>query len=107
MDFKELEMPQDYLFVTTEDGLELECDILKAFRIGETDYIVLLPVPESEDEEAEEDVEALLYRFSVDEEGSPCLEPPESKEEYELAISVFNELFDAETEFEYNEDEIK
>lgn len=83
-----------------EDEREIQAVIIAAFAIEEYpwNYIALLPLLE-EDEEEESDV--ILYRFMVDEEGSPVLELMESDEEYEaVADAFYKELEKMEKETE-------
>lgn len=78
-----------------DDGKDVECEILTIFDVGEQDYIALLPVEESDEEEGT----VFIYRYSEDEEGNPSLENIESDEEYEAVEERFDELLD-EAEFD-------
>lgn len=83
--------------LSLDDGSEVECDILTIFNIDEQDYIVLLPLDENGNENAEGGV--FIYRYFEDEEGNPSLENIESDEEYEIVADRFDELLD-EAEYE-------
>lgn len=83
--------------LSLDDGSEVECDILTIFNIDEQDYIVLLPLDENGNENAEGEV--FIYRYFEDEEGNPSLENIESDEEYEIVADRFDELLD-EAEYE-------
>jgi len=76
------------IFLTTETGDELECDVLGIFDMEGQEYIALLPI-ESET--------AYLYRYSEEEE-EPALDQIESEEEYAKVSAYFMELVEAEEE---------
>lgn len=78
--------------LSLDDGSEVECDILTIFSIDEQDYIVLLPLDENGNENAEGEV--FIYRYFEDEEGNPSLENIEDDEEYEIVADRFDELLD-------------
>ncbi len=82
-----------------EDGERVACEIIALFEAGERDYIALYP------EKDEEDGEVLIYRYDVNEDGTPDLANIESDEEFELVAQAFDELQD-EWEEEY-EDELE
>ena len=82
--------------LTLDDGSELECIVLTIFPAGGKDYIALLPMEQSEEEEGE----VYLYRYLEDEEGNPDLENIEDDDEYEIVADAFDELLD---EQEYDE----
>lgn len=82
--------------LTLDDGSELECVVLTIFPAGDNDYIALLPMDQSEEEEGE----VYLYRYSETEDGQPNLENIESDEEYELVSDAFDEFLDSQ---EYDE----
>lgn len=76
------------IYLETEDGKELECDVLGVFDFEDQEYIALIPV-ESET--------AFLYRYSEVEE-EPALSQIESDDEYERVSAYFMELVEAEEE---------
>ena len=69
--------------LTLDDGREIECVVLTIFPAGGKDYIALLPMDYSEDEN-----------------GQPNLENIEDDDEYEIVADAFDELLD---EQEYDE----
>lgn len=77
-----------------DDGQELECVVLKIFRAGEYEYIAVMP------QDADEDGEVYLYRFSEKPDGQPDLTNIEDDDEYEIAADRFDEILD---EQEFNE----
>lgn len=76
------------IYLETEDGEELECDVLGIFEFEGQEYIAIIPV---------DDETAYLYRYSeVDEE--PALNQIESDEEYARVSDYFMELVEDEEE---------
>lgn len=76
------------IYLETENGEELECDVLGIFELDGQEYIAIIPV----DSET-----AYLYRYSeIDEE--PALNQIESEEEYTRVSEFFMELVEAEEE---------
>ena len=80
--------------LSLDDGSEVECAILTIFELDEQNYIVLLPLDEDGNENAEGEV--FIYRYFEDEEGLPRIENIESDEEYDAAADRFDELLDDE-----------
>lgn len=78
--------------LSLDDGSEVECAILTIFDVKEQDYIVLLPLDEND--EANDDGEVYIYRYSEDEEGNPSLENIEDDDEYEAVADRFDEILD-------------
>ena len=78
--------------LTLDDGSELECVVLTIFPAGGKDYIALLPIEQTEEEEGE----VYLYRYSETEDGQPNLENIEDDDEYEVVADAFDELRDSE-----------
>lgn len=85
---------EDDIMVTLnlDNNQDVECKILTIFEAGGQDYIVLLPLDEKGNKNAEGEV--YIYRYSEDEEGNPSLENIESDEEYEIVADRFDELLD-------------
>ncbi|MBE5914170.1 MAG: DUF1292 domain-containing protein [Pseudobutyrivibrio ruminis] len=77
--------------LSLDDGSEVTCEILTIFDIGEQDYIVLLPLDENGEENAEGQV--YIYRYFEDETGAPSLDNIESDEEYDAVAKKFDELY--------------
>ena len=74
-----------------DDGTEVTCEILTIFDLGDQDYIVLLPLDENGEENAEGEV--YIYRYFEDETGAPSLDNIESEEEYEAVSARFEEIY--------------
>lgn len=75
-----------------DGGETVECRILTIFDVGEQDYIVLLPLDENGNDNAEGEV--FIYRYAEDEEGNPSLSNIDNDEEYEAVADRFDELLD-------------
>lgn len=74
-----------------DDGTEVTCEILTIFDLGDQDYIVLLPLDENGEENAEGEV--YIYRYFEDETGAPSLDNIASDEEYEAVSARFEEIY--------------
>lgn len=85
---------EEEMFVTLslDDDSEVECRILTIFDANEQDYIALLPLDESEQDNEEGKV--FIYRYSEDKDGNPSLENIDNDEEYEIVVDRFDELLD-------------
>jgi uncharacterized protein YrzB (UPF0473 family) len=74
-----------------DDGSEVTCEILTIFEVNDQDYIVLLPLDENGEENAEGEV--YIYRYFEDETGAPSLDNIESDEEYDAVSARFEEIY--------------
>ncbi|WP_432666441.1 DUF1292 domain-containing protein [Wukongibacter baidiensis] len=72
----------EVLYLSLNDGKELECQVLGIFEIKDKEYIALLP-KDGED--------VFLYGFEETEEG-PVLSQIETDEEYEMVSEAFLSL---------------
>ena len=82
--------------LTLDNDEEIECAVLTIYSVGDKEYIALLPLDESGDNE---DGDVYLYRYVETAEGEPSLENIEDDDEYEAAADAFDEWLD-EQEFE-------
>ena len=81
--------------LTLDNDEELECAVLCIYEVEGKEYIALLPLDESGDNE---EGEVFIYRYAeVD--GEPTLDNIEDDDEYEAAADAFDEWLD-EQEFE-------
>ena len=87
--------------LTLDNDEVIECAVLTIYSVDDKEYIALLPLDESSDDE-EGDV--YIYRYVETEDGEPTLENIEDDDEYEAAADAFDEWLD-EQEFEELEDE--
>ena len=90
--------------LTDEDGNDVEAQILAVIEIEELgkEYAAVLPLDIQEDEADE--MEALIFVYSEDEDGNPVFESLDDAEEYELVSSVFNQFFSEAIDEEDEED---
>ncbi|NLV76208.1 MAG: DUF1292 domain-containing protein [Tissierellia bacterium] len=84
----------DIIYLTLEDGTELECTVLGIFEVDDYEYIALVPL---------DDEQVFLYGYEEDEEG-PQLINIEDDEEFEIVSEAFYELF-AEEDLDFDEEE--
>ena len=75
--------------LTLEDDSELECNVIGTFDFGENDYIALVPV---------EGDEAIIYRFTQDDEGNMSLALIECDEEFQQVSDAFYNFFGEDDE---------
>ncbi len=73
-----------------DDGSEVTCEILTIFEVDDKDYIVLLPLDENGEPNAEGEV--YIYKYFEDEEGTPSLDNIDSDEEYATVSARFEEI---------------
>lgn len=92
------------IHLVLDDDTEMDCVVIAFFSAegSEYEYVALLPVDESMDEE--EEGEVLLYRYGEDDGDDLNLTNIESDEEYELAAQAFYEVVEEMAE-EEDEDE--
>ncbi len=79
--------------LTLDDDTVVECAILTIFPVNGKDYIALLPLDESGDNE---DGEVFLYQYSEGENEEPELTNIDDDDEYELVADAFDELLDSQ-----------
>ncbi|MCR1898521.1 DUF1292 domain-containing protein [Irregularibacter muris] len=84
----------EMMYLTLEDGSELECEIVVGFEVDGKDYIVLLP-------EGEETV--FIYGYQETEEG-PVLSVIEDDDEFEKVAEVYDAMLDEEFEDELEQE---
>jgi uncharacterized protein YrzB (UPF0473 family) len=88
--------------LTLDDGTDMECEVLCIFPVGEKDYIALVPVDRTDDE----DSEIFLYQFIEHDNDEIELLNIENDDEFEAVSDAFDEMMDSE-EFDdmFEEDE--
>ncbi|MBP5594330.1 DUF1292 domain-containing protein [Pseudobutyrivibrio sp.] len=79
-----------------DDGSEVTCEIITIFEVNDQDYIVLIPLDDKGEPNAEGEV--YIYRYFEDETGAPSLENILSDEEYEAVSKKFDEILEEEIE---------
>ncbi len=69
-----------------EDGETEECLGLLVFPFEEKQYIVMIPVSQADDDDAD----LYLYRYEEDDNGEAIISEIEDDDEYERAIAAFD-----------------
>lgn len=92
-DFMEEEVDRSHITLTLEDDSEMNCEVLGIFPVEGKDYIALLP------EDAGEDGEVIIYRYTELENDEIQLDNIEDDEEFEKVGEAFDEFMD-EQEFD-------
>lgn len=92
----------DIIYLTLDDGTEIECAVLGTFEVDDYEYMALVPV---------DDEQVLLYRLEEDEEGLDLINI-EDDEEFEIVSEAFHELFVEEDlyfddDFDYNDEDFE
>ncbi len=80
--------------IDLEDGTSVECAIVTILTVNDKDYIALLPLDDSEEND---EGEVWFYRYSEDENDvnkEPELSYIEDDAEYELVADAFDEFLD-------------
>ncbi|NLW40930.1 MAG: DUF1292 domain-containing protein [Tissierellia bacterium] len=85
----------DIIYLTLDDGEELECEVIGFFEVEDVEYIALVPV---------DDDQVFLYRYEEYEDGFDLINI-EDDEEFDIVSEAFYALFaeDLEDEFGYDE----
>ena len=78
--------------LTLENDEELECSVLTILKADGNEYIALLPLDDTGEEDDESDI--FLYRYKENEDGDPELSNIEDDDEYELVAEAFDEWLD-------------
>lgn len=86
--------------LTLDDGTELECTVLATFPVGEKEYVALLPMNQTEEEQ-----EVFLYQYKQLENEELELLNIEDDAEYDAVADAFDELLDEEEFFDMEEQE--
>lgn len=84
----------DVIYLTLDDDIELECNVLGTFEVDDYEYMALVPI---------DDDQVLLYRYEEDEEGFDLINI-EDDEEFEIVSEAFYTLF-VEEDLDFYEDE--
>lgn len=80
-----MEQEKDFITLEFDDGIEVECEILGTYEVGDKEYIALA----KEDSE-----EVFIYRYVDLENDEFELEEIEDEEEFEKAAAEFNRLME-------------
>lgn len=77
--------------LTMDDDSEVVCAVLTTFKVGEKEYIALMPLDENG---LSSQGEVYLYTFRLSPSGDPLLDNIEDDDEYQAAGDAFNELLE-------------
>jgi uncharacterized protein YrzB (UPF0473 family) len=75
-----------------DDGTTVTCAVVTMITLEKQDYVVLLPLQENGDANAEGDI--WFYRYHEDENQEPVLDFIEDDDEYERISDAFDEFLD-------------
>lgn len=78
------------LTLSFDEG-DMECSVLNIFKVGEKEYIALLPQGGKE----EDDDEVYILSYSEKENGEAVIDNIEDDDEYEAAADAFDEWLDS------------
>ncbi len=81
----------EILTLIDEDGQERDFIIIEVLGVEDKEYAILLPLEQAEasDNEDEEDDEAIILRFDLDEEGNEFLVDIEDDEEWQRVADAW------------------
>ena len=86
----------DIIYLTLDDGEELECEVIGFFEVEGVEYIALVPV---------DDDQVFLYRYEEYEDGFDLINI-EDDEEFDIVSEAFYALFAEDLEDEFGNDEL-
>lgn len=87
---------EDIIYLTLDDGTELECEVIGLFEVDDVEYIALAPVG---------DDQVFLYRYEEYEDGFDLINI-EDDEEFDIVSEAFYSLFvdDLDDDSEYDDE---
>ncbi|NLT21369.1 MAG: DUF1292 domain-containing protein [Syntrophomonadaceae bacterium] len=86
------------LILIDEEGIEHQFELLAELEIESDTYRVLLPFVDEEDieDDEEEELEVIILKVVIDEDGTEFLADIEDDEEWEKVADAWQELVDSE-----------
>jgi len=87
---------EEVITLVDEEGAEHDFTVIDIIEVDGSEYAILLPVEEDNEEESNE---AIILKFARDEEGSELLVDIEADEEWEKVSDAWEEML-AEEEVE-------
>ena len=86
------------LILIDEEGIEHQFELLAELEIESDTYRVLLPFVDEEDieDDEEEELEVIILKVVIDEDGTEFLADTEDDEEWEKVADAWQELVDSE-----------
>jgi len=95
MDHEHEDIFDNVIVLVDEDGQEFEFEVQAELEINGETYRVLIPL--EDDEETEDDeVEVLILKVVMDEDGNEFMAEIEDEEEWEMVADAWDELLDSE-----------
>lgn len=97
---------KDIINIQDSEGNEHELEIIDSVEYNGCEYLALIPVFETAEEELEDDGELVILRVSdeVDEDGTPYLETPSDDAEFSAVANLFMDRLEEMYDFEDDED---
>lgn len=83
---------EGFITLSLDDGSELECQVITILEVKGQDYIVLLPMDETDDSE---EGEVFIYRYFEPTEGEVQLDNIDDDAEFDLVSEAFDEFLDS------------
>ncbi len=81
--------------LTDEEGEEHEFEVLDIIEVDGSEYAILFPVEEGENEDEEEEVdEAIILKIGTDENGEEVLTEIEDDEEWEKVADAYDSMME-------------
>ena len=84
------------LVLVDEDGKEHGFELLAKLEVEGQNYRVLIPYEEGEDLDDEAEIEVIILKVVIDEEGNDFLADIEDDEEWEKIVAAWQERLDSE-----------
>jgi uncharacterized protein YrzB (UPF0473 family) len=84
------------LVLVDEDGNEHEYEFLAKIEVEGQNYHVLIPYEEEKDLDDEAEIEVIIRKVAIDEEGNDFLADIEDDEEWEKVVAAWQERLDNE-----------
>lgn len=77
--------PEETITLVDEEGVEHDFTLINVIEVDGCEYAILLPVDDEDDE-------AIVLRFTQDEEGNDILMDIEDDEEWEKVVDTWEEM---------------
>lgn len=92
-------MPEEVITLVDEEGAEHDFEVIDVIEVDSEKYAILLPVEEGGDAEIEdENGEAIILKFAMDDDGNEFLVDIDDNEEWEKVADAWEEMLEDEEE---------
>lgn len=81
----------DLVTITDDSGVEYLCVILEVIEYSGSEYVMLSPKDQLEDEDAEE-IDRFLFRYELTGDGTPTFSYIEDDEVFDAILEIFDAL---------------